>query len=301
MKKSRIQYSLALVFLMTGACGENKEEYQEPAFSSEKVKTKTAYIFSVHPLHNPKRLHAIFNPLMEYLSREIDGVNFVFEASRNYAAYDERLYSRTPHFSLPNPYQTINSLKYGYRVFGKMSDDDNFRGIILVRKDSGIEKVTDLKGKTISYPAPTALAATMMPQYYLQSHGLNVMNDVTSAYVGSQESSIMNVFYKDSAAGATWPQPWKALIKERPELEKELVVKWQTETLPNNSLVVRDDVPESIVTHVAKLLFDLQNSPQGQEWLEKMELSRFEPATNETYSVVVSFIEKFNAEVRPVK
>lgn len=301
MKQSIIRYGVLVVFLMIGACGKSQEAYQEPSFTLEKGKTETTYIFSVHPLHNPKRLHAIFNPLMEYLSKEIDGVKFVFEASRNYAAYDERLYGGIPHFSLPNPYQTINSLKHGYHVFGKMGDDQNFRGIILVRKDSGIEKVADLKGKTISYPAPTALAATMMPQYFLHSRGLDVMNDVTSSYVGSQESSIMNVFYKDVAAGATWPQPWKALVKERPELERELVVKWQTDTLPNNGLVVRDDVSESIVAQVASLLFNLQNNKQGQEWLEKMELSRFEPATNETYSSVVSFVKKFNAEVRPVK
>ncbi len=40
-----------------------------------------------------------------------------------------------------------------------MSDDNNFRGIILVRKDSGIKKLTDLKGKAESFPTPTALAA----------------------------------------------------------------------------------------------------------------------------------------------
>jgi len=295
-------FSLIAVFLLVGACGNNKDAYQEPTFSVEEMgSSETNYVFSVHPLHNPKRLHAIFSPLMEYLSREIDGVSFVFEASRNYAAYDERLYGRMPHFSLPNPYQTINSLKHGYRVFGKMGDDQNFRGIILVRKDSGIEKVTDLKGKTISYPAPTALAATMMPQYYLHTHGLDVMKDVRSSYVGSQESSIMNVFFGDVAAGATWPQPWKALLKERPELERELVVKWQTDTLPNNGLVVRDDVPEHVVAKVATLLFELQHNEQGQAWLKKMELSHFEPATNDTYSPVKLFIEKFDAEVRPVK
>lgn len=75
-----------------------------------------------------------------------------------------------------------------------MSDDENFRGIILVRKDSGISKVIDLKGRAVSFPAPTALAATMMPQFYMQNNGIDVMNDIEIQYVGSQKSSIMNVF-----------------------------------------------------------------------------------------------------------
>ena len=44
-----------------------------------------------------------------------------------------------------------------------MADDNNFRGIFIVRKDTNIQQVSDIKNKTVSYPAPTALAATMMP------------------------------------------------------------------------------------------------------------------------------------------
>ena len=227
-------------------------------------------------------------------------MSFKIEASRNYAAYDEKLYSRKFHFGLPNPFQTVNSLKHGYNVFAKMSDDENFRGIFLVRKDSKIKKVTDLKGHAVSFPAPTALAATMMPQYYLQQHGLNVMKDIDIKYVGSQESSIMNVMLGNTKAGATWPPPWRALSKERPELAKELKVVWQTPPLPNNGLVVRDNVDKNIVRKVKQLLLSLHQHKQGKKWLQKMELSKFESASNDTYKPVVAFLKRFDKEVRPI-
>ena len=256
------------------------------------------YIIGVHPLHNPKRLHEIFAPIAEHLSKNIEGVSFKIEASRNYAAYDKKLYSRKFHFALPNPFQTVNSLKHGYTVFAKMSDDQNFRGIFLVRKDSNIKSVKDLKGHAVSFPAPTALAATMMPQYYLQQHGLNVMKDIEVKYVGSQESSIMNVMLGNTKAGATWPPPWRALSKERPELAKELHVIWQTSPLPNNSLVVRDDIKPAIVSQVKNLLLNLHKHQEGKKWLMKMELSKFADAKNETYKPVVAFLKRFNKEVR---
>ena len=283
------------------ACDKPVEQNSTPVFSSKEADGKTTYIFSVHPLHNPTRLHEIFSPVFDYLGENIEGARFKLEASRNYAAYDKKLYARKPHFSLPNPFQTINSLKHGYKVFGKMGDDDNFRGIILVRKDSGIKQVSDLKGKAVSYPAPTALAATMMPQYYLHTNGIDVMQDVENRYVGSQESSIMNVYLKNVVAGATWPPPWRALSKERPELEKELKIIWQTEPLPNNGLVVRDDVPDKITKQVASLLLNLHKHKQGKEWLEKMELSMFESATDATYQPVRDFVDVFHNTVRPVK
>jgi len=292
-----IRWSLLVCFLLIFACGK-KPEADLPEFSNVPVSETTVYRFGIHPLHNPNRLHEIFDPMMDYLEKHIPDSEFKVEASRNYAAYDEKLFSGKFHFSLPNPYQTLESLRHGYKVFGKMADDHEFRGIILVRKDSGIEKVTDLKGKIVSYPAPTALAATMMPQYYLHTNGINVITDIQNRYVGSQESSIMNVFIGESHAGATWPPPWRALVKERPELEKQLEIKWQTQSLPNNGLVARNDMPNELVNKVGELLFNLHMTEEGKAILARMELSAFEPATDETYKPVRDFLETFSKEIR---
>lgn len=282
------------------SCDQQPAEEYTPEYStSVLIEGDKVIILGIHPLHNPKRLHEIFGPIADYLSKNIEGVKIKVEASRNYAAFDKKLYSRQFHFALPNPFQTVNSLKHGYKVFAKMSDDENFRGIFLVRKDSNIKEVSDLKGQAVSFPAPTALAATMMPQYYLQQHGLNVMQDIDIKYVGSQESSIMNVMVGNTKAGSTWPPPWRALSKERPELAKELKIIWQTSSLPNNSLVVRDDVDKNIVKQVKKLLLNLHKHSQGKKWLDKMELSKFEDATNDTYKPVLAFLKRFNKEVRP--
>lgn len=294
---------LATIFtLALAGCASDEEAVYSPQLIGSKqaaaASADKVYTFGIHPLHNPNRLHEVFGPVMEYLSDNIEGASFKLEASRNYAAYDEKLYAGKFEFSLPNPFQTINSRKHGYRVFGKMGDDDNFRGIILVRKDSGIEKIEDLKGKAVSYPAPTALAATMMPQYYLQTHGLDVMKDLDNRYVGSQESSVMNVFLKDTVAGATWPPPWHALVKERPELAEQMEIKWQTKPLLNNGLVARGDMDPALVEQVVKLLTTMHDIEAGRVMLERMELSRFERATDATYQPVVDFVEVFSKTVR---
>lgn len=289
---------LAVLPLLLAGCSDDGAQSQGPTFAPATQGTPTVYRFGIHPLHNPGRLDEIFSPLMAYLNERIPGATFRVEASRNYAAYNEKLYAGAFQFSLPNPYQTVTSLDKGYRVFGKMGDDDNFRGIILVRRDSGIQRIADLKGKSISYPAPSALAATMMPQYFLYQHGLDVMHDVENRYVGSQESAIMNVFHGHTAAGATWPQPWRALSRERPALAEQLEVRWRTEPLPNNGLVARKDMPDALVRQVGDILFSLHETPAGRAILAPMELSRFEPATDQTYVPVRDFLKAFAAQIR---
>lgn len=297
----RLNYCLifALACLMI-ACGKSGDNAYEPVTEYKNISASEEYVIGIHPLHNPQRLIEVYGPIIDYISHNIPEARFRLEASRNYAEYEKKLYAGHFAFAMPNPYQTLQSLKHGYRVFGKMGDDDVFRGIILVRRDSGINEVTDLKGKAVSYPSATALAATMLPQYYFHTHGINVNHDIENRYVGSQESSIENVLRGHVAAGATWPVPWNAFAAEQPEKAAQLEVKWVTEPLVNNGWVVRDNVPAHITDQFSRLLFDLQNSSDGRVMLSNVPISRFEPATNATYRPVDVFLERFSRTVRAI-
>lgn len=297
-----MRYIYSIFFLLLSlltSCSQQDTSPHTPELIQQ-TDNVVEYHFAVHPLHNPTRLFEVFNPLLEYLNSNIPGVNFILEASRDYATFDNKLKTESVPFALPNPYQTLMAIDHNYQVIAKMGDDANFRGIILVRKDSGIKTPTDLKGMAVSYPAPTALAATILPQYYLHNHGLDINKDIENKYVGSQESSIMNVFLGTTAAGATWPPPWKALSNERPELKKQLKVIWETQSLPNNSIVVRDDVPKELATKVQTLLSNLHTTPEGKQILQKMYLSKYETANNQTYLSVKQFVNQFDKTVRPL-
>jgi phosphonate transport system substrate-binding protein len=292
---------LLLAMLTLTACGRQPESDYQPSFSAHSGSDVKVYVVGVHPLHNPQRLMKLYGPIVEYINAAIPGVHLKLEASHNYKEFNKKLYSGRFDFAMPNPYQTILSLKHGYRVFGQMGDDKNFRGIILVRKDSGIRTVSDLKGKKVAYPALTALAATMMPQYFLFTHGIDVNRDIENLYVGSQESSIMNVVLGHVAAGATWPVPWKTFSAEHPGLANQLEVKWRTDSLINNGWVVRRDIPPELVDKFAAALFGLSNSASGRKLLARLPISRFEPATDSTYAPVRDFLKVFSATVRPLE
>jgi phosphonate transport system substrate-binding protein len=293
-------WAIAAITLLATACDKTEENTYLPSYSAKNTPPVMEYVVGIHPLHNPVRLMAVYGPIVDYMNSHIPQAHFELEASRNYEEFEKKLYAGHFAFAMPNPYQTLQSLKHGYHIFGKMGDDEVFRGIILVRKDSGIREVTDLKGKAVSYPAATALAATMMPQYYLHTHGIDVNRDIENRYVGSQESSIMNVFRGHVAAGATWPVPWKSFATEHPDMASQLVVKWETPPLLNNGWVVYQDIPEPITKQFATLLFNLQNSEQGRVMLARLPISHFEPATDKTYQPVRDFLEKFSKTVRPV-
>jgi phosphonate transport system substrate-binding protein len=304
MKRYNLMVLLLMVgiALVIGGCDNRSDkEVYEPRYADSPAIHHNVFIFGVHPLHNPQRLFEVYQPLVDYLNKRIPDIEIRLEASRNYDEYDNKLFSAHFDFALPNPYQTVKSTEHGYRIFGKMGDDHNFRGILLVRKDSKINEVGDLKGKSVSYPAPTALAATMMPQRFLHDRGIDIGRDIKNLYVGSQESSIMNVYLKKSAAASTWPPPWIAFAKERPEIANELKVIWETTPLVNNGLVVKKEIDPALVDQIARLIFELHTTKEGRDILKPMNLSRFEKADDTTYAPVRDFLKAFERDIRPIR
>lgn len=259
------------------------------------------YHFAVHPLHNPTKLTQAYQPLVEHLNSRLKGARLVLEASRDYATFEEKYRDRKPELLLANPWQTLQAMKAGYGVIATAGVPGDFRGLIIVRKDGGIRTPSDLKGKAISYPSPTALAACIMPQYFLHRRGLDVNRDVENRYVGSQESSIMNVQQKLTVAGATWPPPWRAFQKDHPGEAAELEVRWETEPLINNSVMVRDDLPADLRDQLRRELVGLHETDRGRAILAGMETARFIAASDQDYEVVRAYVERFEREVRRVE
>lgn len=291
-----------LVFLLGTLPGCSREpEGKGPQFATQPLSGVPVYDLAVHPLHNPAKLMEAYQPLVDYLNGRLRGASLALEASRDYRTFEDKYQMRKPDFLLPNPWQTLQAMKYGYHVIAMAGEPKDFKGIFVVRKDSGLKLPADLKGRAVSYPSPTALAACIMPQYFLHEHGINANTDIENRYVGSQESSIMNAYLEKTAAGATWPRPWRAFQREHPREASELMVIWETDSLINNSVMVRDDIPAQVEEQIRTFLLELDGTEEGKSILGGMETARFLPATDENYDLVRQYVSRFEREVRPVE
>jgi len=292
----------AAVLVLAAACGRAPDAEPGPRYAAGPSRRDApAYRLAVHPLHNPEKLSRTYQPLIDHLNGRIGGARFELEASRDYGVFEDKIRARAPEFLLPNPWQTLRAMKAGYRVIAMAGDPRDFKGIFIVRRDGGIRLPADLKGKAVGYPSPTAVAACILPQYFLHEHGIDINTDIENRYVGSQESAIMNVYLGKTAAGAVWPPPWRAFIKDHPKESAELKVAWETPHLINNSVMVRDDVPAPVWERVVKVLQRLRDTPEGRGILAGMETARFYPSDNGDYEAVRRYIARFEKEVRPVE
>jgi phosphonate transport system substrate-binding protein len=298
MKKLLIIF---IAYLLTACEQKTTDNTLQYSSTSPNDNGVIVYRLAIHPLHNPQKLFEAYQPLVDYLNSELQYIKIELEASRDYRTFEKKFRARQPELLLPNPWQTLQAMDSGYHVIGMAGDADDFKGIFIVRKDNDIIEPLQLEGKRVSYPAPTALAAAIMPQYFLYTHGIDINQHTENVYVGSQESSIMNVYLSNVTVGATWPPSWRSFKKDNPEQAKQLKVVWQTPSLINNSVMIRDDVPDKISKQIQSLLINLGDSEHGQVILTGMETARITSANDEDYDVVRTYIKNFEDKVRPVE
>lgn len=280
--------------ILIACCGTAAAGSYRPSGSA--AAEKTTYIFAPHPYLNPLDLYNAYEPVVRYLERKIPGVSFKVETSRSYAEYESKIASRSFDFGIPNPYQTLYSLDHGYRVIAKMTPDENFRGLMVVRKDENINQPGDLAGKALCFPSSTAVAATMLPLLYLQEHGLNTRRN-SIEYVGSPFSALLGVYSGEATACGCSIRHWHNWARENPDKARELKTLWLTQTLPHNGVIARDDVPPKLAQQVATVLAGMDKDPDLDQSQFKSEQAHFEIAGNKTYLPMAAFLKRYDEAI----
>lgn len=280
-----------LFLALSGGC-QRHESARLPEYGQQPVRAgKAHWVFAVHPLHNPALLHERYAPLIEWVNLRLHDVELRLEASSDYNHFENKLRRREPELALPNPYQTVLALDWGYRVVGKVAGDDDFHGLVLSRR--GWQPPPPGTPIRVSCPALTALAACMMPRWQLHQDGLDRSHRIEVEAVGSQESSILNVAQGLVDLAFTWPPPWRLFQQNDPAMADTLEVLRRTPKLVNIGLVARADLDAQQVAAVVQAFVDLGHDPEGRRRLERVGLAGFERADDSRYEPVRQFLTDY--------
>ncbi len=194
-----------------------------------------------------------------------------------------------------NGIKAIEASGRGYTIVGKVADDENYSGVILAGKVSGINKISDLKGRNVALFDNNTIPGVMMPLYYLHQQGLDVKKDFNRIKVSSFESAILAAFVGKADAALCLKRSWEVYSKNNPEIAVKLEVKWQTPHLLNNAVLFRNNMDSSLQENLAKALFEMHITGDGRQALKNLEFSRFEKASYNTYKPMLDFKRNYDA------
>ncbi|NNU94920.1 phosphate/phosphite/phosphonate ABC transporter substrate-binding protein, partial [Geobacillus sp. NFOSA3] len=143
------------------------------------------------PSQNAETLEARAKPLADLLSKKLS-IPVKVTVTTDYNAVVQALKSKQLDLGFLPPTDYVIAHKQGaadvllqaqrYGVIpenGKNTNElvDYYYAIMLVKKDSNIKDVKDLKGKKVAWQSPTSSAGYVWPAIYMKEHGIDAQKD----------------------------------------------------------------------------------------------------------------------------
>jgi phosphonate transport system substrate-binding protein len=178
-----------------------------------------------------------WTPLLDRIGKNLN-ICFDLKVLSGIPRFEADLVEGKPDFAYMNPYHLlIARKKQGYLPV--VADSQNqLSGIIVVRKDSKISSIKELNGENVAFPAPNAMAASLL----VKTHG----NVYRSVAIGDfiAGGGVNNTFKRESEA-----------------LQKELKVIFETPKIMPHPIAAHPRIPKEVRIEVARSFIDLAKDP----------------------------------------
>lgn len=223
----------------------------------------TTYSFGVVPQFSSERISKTWEPILDLLETET-GLQFKLSGSLDIPAFERSFTKGGFDFAYMNPYHAIVAHKNaGYepiiRDVGR-----SLYGIIVVKKDSPLQSVTELEGKKVAFPAPNALGAALIPRAeFSRKHNI----EIEEMYVSSHTSVYLNVALGLAAAGGGVQ---KTLAQQPEHIASQLKIISKTQEVPPHPITVHKRVPEKVKLAVQRALMKIAATESGARLLKKI-------------------------------
>jgi phosphonate transport system substrate-binding protein len=249
----------------------------------------------IFPRRDAPTTARLFSPLKHYLEAELNRP-VTLELSPNYDLFLSKLKQRRYDLVHLNPFDYISAhkeLSYEALVQNEEFGEKTIKGAIYVRRDSGIRRLTDLKGKTILFGGgPRAMLSYITPTYLLRKAGLG-KGDYVETYAINPPNAVLATFLKRADAGGAGE-----VVRRLPTVTSkidvnELKLIAVSHPLPHLPWAVKQEMPVTLKQQLKTMLVGLGKSQQGSIILTKAHLSALNSATDKDYDAhraIVDFV-----------
>lgn len=248
---------------------------------------KTVYSFGVVPQFDTRRSYAIWRPILNELEKRT-GFQFTLRGSINIPQFEVEFKAGKFDFAYMNPYHVMLAQK-GQGYIPLVRDvAHSLHGIIVVKKNSPIKSLSELANKTIAFPAPSALGATLLVRSELEDkHHLKI----TPHYAQTHSSVYLNVALGEAIAGGGVQ---KTFSQQPAEVKQALRIICRTKEVPSHPITAHPRVKTSVRQKVRKALLEMSKTTEGKKLLNNIPVKQLGPASVSDYEPLAKMkLERF--------
>jgi len=239
-------------------------------------------ILAVHPYLPSKELIQRFTPLANYLGNEI-GRSIEVRVGSDYDEHIAYVGKDQVDIAFMGPAAYIMVVaKYGNKpLLARLETDGNplFRGYFIVRQDSPLKSLADLKGKRMAFGDRDSTMSHLVPQYMLEKAGVPLDKLAEYKFLGSHNNVVLAVLSDDFDVGAVKDEVFDKYAKQG------LRALADTPYYSDHVFVTRSTLASGTVQALRSAMLRLKDTPGGREILEaiKPHTTALVPAVDADY------------------
>ena len=253
---------------------------------------------SAIPDEAPTELQRKFKPLGEYLEKEI-GMKVEFFPVSDYPASVEALVAKKVDlvwfggFTFVQAYIRSNK---NVRPLVQREEDQKFTSVFISRTDSGINQLSDLKGKTFAFGSPSSTSGHLMPRSYLLAEKIDPDTDLKQvSFSGAHDATIAAVVGGKVQAGALNASVWNKFVQDKKVDTSVIRVFYTTPPYFDYNWTVRNDLDANLQDKIRNAFLKLDaKKPEDKVILDLQRATKFIPTKAENYKAIESAAKSAN-------
>lgn len=162
-----------------------------------------------------------------------------------------------------------------------------YRGIIITKKDSGLNSLESIKGKTWAFTSSQSTSGTLVPTVMFSKSGINPQEYFSKVlYSGGHEASILSIKAGKIDAASTNDLDFNRGLGKAWTADDFNII-WKSDLIPGSPMAVRGDLPESL----KKALKEAFISYNDKDGLNKLKIKGYIEANDSMYNPIRDLIE----------
>lgn len=162
-----------------------------------------------------------------------------------------------------------------------------YRGIIITKKDSGLNSLESIKGKTWAFTSSQSTSGTLVPTVMFSKSGINPQEYFSKVlYSGGHEASILSIKAGKIDAASTNDLDFNRGLGKAWTADDFNII-WTSDLIPGSPMAVRGDLPESL----KKALKEAFISYNDKDGLNKLKIKGYIEANDSMYNPIRDLIE----------